>query len=463
MEWSSVSRRRLGVHLLRVVGAGADDVVGVVGGVDHHPLDVVGVRHLLAHAEGEVDQRLALVLGRVLLGVAVHDGALGLAGRGQRHLVVGGVVYGSAALAVGLGAAGQHPADDAVLALVDRGRRAFAAHGAVHGLDRQLAGMGGGVGLPGGDLALAGLAEGDRDVQRLLHRLVDRLLLQAEQRADAGGGGGAEMGDVVHLVLVQADGADQVDLDLVGGGERRGAGRGRSARWSGRRRGRAGCCRRGGSSRRRGRCRACRARAPPCRSPRPPIRGRSAWRPGTPNTVAPPFRGMAERHGAGGDDGAAVDRGDGDRGVVDDPVDDHLRHVLLDRHRSAATPAIFQASCSSRGSSALEGWTLTWCICMAGGVPLSLLRCVRRGGWWLSVPPAAFRPPSGSRVGRTHLRGGDRFRDAAAAADPHFGDAALAVALQPRFLAVAAEAARRARRGRDPRREPRSRSRPSAG
>ena len=36
---------------------------------------------------------------------------------------------------------------------------------------------------------------------------------------------------------------------------------------------------------------------------------------------------------------------------------------------SAATPAIFQASWSSRFSSDLDGWSLTGCICMAGVVP----------------------------------------------------------------------------------------------
>ncbi len=40
---------------------------------------------------------------------------------------------------------------------------------------------------------------------------------------------------------------------------------------------------------------------------------------------------MAQRHAARGDHGPAVDRGDGHRGVVDDPVDDHRGHVLLHR------------------------------------------------------------------------------------------------------------------------------------
>ena len=51
------------------------------------------------------------------------------------------------------------------------------------------------------------------------HGLVDRLDLQAQQRADAGGSRRAQVGDVVDLVLVQADGLDQVDLDLVAGGD----------------------------------------------------------------------------------------------------------------------------------------------------------------------------------------------------------------------------------------------------
>jgi hypothetical protein len=42
-------------------------------------------------------------------------------------------------------------------------------------------------------------------VQRLLDRLVDRFRRQFEQRADPGGGGRTEMGDVIDLVLVQAD------------------------------------------------------------------------------------------------------------------------------------------------------------------------------------------------------------------------------------------------------------------
>ncbi len=73
-----------GVVLLRVVRAGADHVVGVVAGLDQHRLHVGGVGDLgvlAVELAGQVDPGLGLVLGRVLLGVGVQDGALGLAGR----------------------------------------------------------------------------------------------------------------------------------------------------------------------------------------------------------------------------------------------------------------------------------------------------------------------------------------------------------------------------------------------
>jgi hypothetical protein len=65
--------------------------------------------------------------------------------------------------------------------------------------------------------------------------------------------------------------------------------------------------------------------------------------------------GVAQRHGAGGDDRAAVDGGDGDGGVVDDPVDDHLRHVLLDGHAVGGDAGDLPGELLSRGKSALDG------------------------------------------------------------------------------------------------------------
>ena len=201
--------RRRRVVLLRVVRAGADHVVRVVRRVDddrRHVVRVGQVRALAVQAARQVDERLRLVLRRVLLGVRVEDRPLGLAGRGQRHVVRGvGTV--------------EQPGDDAVLALVDRGRRRLAAHRPVHGLDGDLARERRGVGLPRRDLALARLPRGRRRVQRLADRVEDHLGRQAEQRAEAGGDRRAEVGDVVDLVRVQADRADQVDLDLVAGGD----------------------------------------------------------------------------------------------------------------------------------------------------------------------------------------------------------------------------------------------------
>ena len=197
------------VVLLRVVRSRADHVVGVVAGVQDDPLDVrrVGeVGPLAVELAGEVDPGLGLVLGRVLFRVRVEDAALGLTVGGERH-----VVRGVRAI--------EHPGDDAVFAFVDRRRAGLAAHRAVDGLDGHLAGEGRGVRLPRRDLALAGLSRRGRGVQCLADSLVDRLDIEAEHRADSGGGRGAEVGDVVDLVLVQADRSNEVDLDLVSGRE----------------------------------------------------------------------------------------------------------------------------------------------------------------------------------------------------------------------------------------------------
>ena len=199
--------RRGRVVLLRVVGTRADHVVGVVRRVDDDALDarrVRGLRMLAVQLARQVDPGLRLVLGGVLLRVRVEDRALRLAAAGK-----GDVVRSVRAV--------EQPGDHPVLALVDRSGTRLAAQRAVDGLDRHLAGEGGGMRLPAGDLALAGLPGGRGGVQRLADRLEDRLGREAQQGADAGGGRGAEMGDVVDLVAVQADRAREVDLDLVAG------------------------------------------------------------------------------------------------------------------------------------------------------------------------------------------------------------------------------------------------------
>ena len=52
-------------------------------------VDLGGVAEAGAEPAGQVDQRLGLVFGRMLLGVGVQDGALRLTRRRQRHRVDG--------------------------------------------------------------------------------------------------------------------------------------------------------------------------------------------------------------------------------------------------------------------------------------------------------------------------------------------------------------------------------------
>ncbi|MDI2035581.1 hypothetical protein PJL15_02713 [Paenarthrobacter nitroguajacolicus] len=103
---------RGGGVLLGVVRARADDVVGVVAGLDEHRGHVGGVGGFgvfVVEFPGEVDPGLGLVFGGVFLGVGVQDGALGFTGKRQGYFV-GGV--GSV----------EHPGDDTVFAFIDRHR-----------------------------------------------------------------------------------------------------------------------------------------------------------------------------------------------------------------------------------------------------------------------------------------------------------------------------------------------------
>ena len=137
---------------------------------------------------------------------------------------------------------------------------------------------------------------------------------------------------MVDLVLVQADRLDQVDLDLVAGGE--------AADQVGTA-GRPQCCataRIGGML------------SPGCEySAARKVSWKSSSRtatplahaahsgenvPSTPNTVAPGgVRGGPAPGARAFDDRTAGQRGGGDRGVVDDAVDDHLGDVVADLHR----------------------------------------------------------------------------------------------------------------------------------
>ena len=135
---------RLRVHLLRVIRPGADHVMGVMAGMDDDLFNRFHIRDLFAHAEGQVNQRLGLVFGRMFLGVGIKDGPLGFARFRQRHFVIDRAID-----ILAVGPPGQNPGNHTVLTFINRRRRALAAHAAIHGFHRELAGMGRGIGLPG--------------------------------------------------------------------------------------------------------------------------------------------------------------------------------------------------------------------------------------------------------------------------------------------------------------------------
>ena len=172
--------RSFRVHLLRIAGAGADDVMGVMRRMQNDRLHLVEIADFLAHAEGEIDQRLRLVFRRMFLGVGFKDGALCFTRAGERHMI--GRVIGAFAL-IARGAAVEDERDHRVFAFIDRRRRALAPHATVDRFDGELASIGRRKGFPCRDFALARLARCDGGVQTLLHRLVDNFRRQIEQRA----------------------------------------------------------------------------------------------------------------------------------------------------------------------------------------------------------------------------------------------------------------------------------------
>ena len=317
MLWSRVSRLASGSIFCGIAGPGADHVVGVMAGMEDDAVDRLEVGDAIAHAEGEVDDRLALILGRMLLGVGFEDRALGLPGGRKRHGIFG---VGSV----------EHTGDHAVLALVDRRRRALAPHGPVDGLDGELSGMRGRERLPARNLALARLPGAHRGVQRLLNRLVDRLGGKPEQRPQPRRGGRAEMRDVVDLVSVKTDALHEVDLDLVGGGDaahqvfstapsllRDGENRGNVVARMGVVGGEEGIVE---------------VELPDRRPVRPgsPFGGEAAPRRDAEHRCAP-VAGMGQRLRPGRSDRSAIERGHRHRGVVDDAVDRHVDDLGLDR------------------------------------------------------------------------------------------------------------------------------------
>ena len=167
-------------------------------------------------------------------------------------------------------------------------------------------------------------------MDRLLHRLIDHFGRETQQGADAGGGGGREMGDMIDLVFVKADRADQVDMDLIGGenaGEKIAAAAPHLL--SDRDQGRdvvAGMGVIGGE----------------VGVVEIQFAHRGSVGPGRPFGLEPLIPAEPEhrpaaraRMGQGlrpcGGDRRAVDGGDGDGGVIDDAVDHHRRAIVRDR------------------------------------------------------------------------------------------------------------------------------------
>ena len=77
----------------------------MVVGRDDDAFDVREIADFWSQPARQVDQGLALIFGRVFLGVGVENGALGLALLRQRHRVL-------------RGGAAEQPGDKAVLALI---------------------------------------------------------------------------------------------------------------------------------------------------------------------------------------------------------------------------------------------------------------------------------------------------------------------------------------------------------
>ena len=168
-------------------------------------------------------------------------------------------------------------------------------------------------------------------MQSLLDGLEHNFLLEAEQRANARSGGGAEMGDMVHLMFMQANRAHQINMQLITCGQATdqiapGFPHGLRHRKHGRDiiagvgviGGEESVVHiqfaHGGAIR-----------------PGRPFGGNRRGRFHAKHLRATRLLRMAKRHAARGDHRAAIDGSDGDRSVVDDPVDDHLLHGLFDR------------------------------------------------------------------------------------------------------------------------------------
>ncbi len=186
--------------------------------------------------------------------------------------------------------------------------------------------MGRRVSLPTADLTLARLTGRKTYVHRLLHRLINYPGGKIEERADSGGLCRTQMSDVIDAVLVQADRADQIDLNFVGRCNSADQINPRSARAL------AHCQNRwdvvAGMSKVSGEKRVVHVQLAHSRAIGP---GRPFWReaPAARHTVdrSPILPRMCQGHAAGGDHRRAIGGSNRNCGNVDDAVGDHLSHI----------------------------------------------------------------------------------------------------------------------------------------
>ncbi len=160
--------------------------------------------------------------------------------------------------------------------------------------------------------------------------LEDRLDVEAEQGADAGGGGRAEVGDVVDLVLVQADRLDQVDLDLVAGGDAADQVRAAGADVLGDGQDRRDVVAGVGVVRGEEGVVVVEFAHGDAVGPGGPLGGDALLDAEDRGALAAGGGAVGQGLGPGCDDRGAVQRGDGHRGVVDDAVDHHVGDLVGD-------------------------------------------------------------------------------------------------------------------------------------
>ena len=165
-------------------------------------------------------------------------------------------------------------------------------------------------------------------MHRLLHGLIDYLRVQLQEGAQAGSDRWAEVRDVILFVFVEADGADEVDLDFVSDGD-------------GAKQLRAGAAALLGDGEQRWDVvrgmRVIRRKKSVVHvqlphgdpiGPGGPFGFKALVRRDAEESGAARTR-MGYRLGPGIGDGCAIDGGERDSGVIDDSVDHHLRYLRV--------------------------------------------------------------------------------------------------------------------------------------